>query len=125
MGDLTPGEIFALLCGLVLAAAGAINTVGSALEKIAKARKAAQAPNEEQDRRIHDLEDWRKETMDWRKDVERKLRNDNDQLQTVNECLRVILQGQLALLDHGLDGNNIKQMQDAKEVLQHHLINTK
>lgn len=125
MGDLTPGEIFALLCGLVLAAAGAINTVGSALEKIAKARKAAQAPNEEQDRRIHELEDWRKETMDWRKDVERKLRNDNDQLQTVNECLRVILQGQLALLDHGLDGNNIKQMQDAKEVLQHHLINTK
>ncbi len=125
MGDLTPGEIFALLCGLVLAAAGAINTVGSALEKIAKARKAAQAPNEEQDRRLRALEDWRKETMDWRKDVERKLRNDNDQLQTVNECLRVILQGQLALLDHGLDGNNIKQMQDAKEVLQHHLINTK
>lgn len=125
MGDLTPGEIFALLCGLVLAAAGAINTVGSALEKIAKARKAAQAPNEEQDRRLRELENWRKETMDWRKDVERKLRNDNDQLQTVNECLRVILQGQLALLDHGLDGNNIKQMQDAKEVLQHHLINTK
>lgn len=125
MGDLTPGEIFAILCGLLLAAAGAVNTVGSAVEKIAKARKAAQAPNEEQDRRITELEDWRKETMDWRKDVERKLRNDNDQLQTVNECLRVILQGQLALLDHGLDGNNIKQMQDAKEVLQHHLINTK
>jgi hypothetical protein len=125
MGDLTPGEIFAIVCGLVLAAAGAVNTVGSAVEKIAKARKAAQAPNEEQDRRITELEDWRKETMDWRKDVERKLRNDNDQLQTVNECLRVILQGQLALLDHGLDGNNIKQMQDAKEVLQHHLINTK
>jgi hypothetical protein len=123
MGDLTPGEIFALLCGLVLAAAGAINTVGSAVEKIAKARKAAQAPNEEQDRRLRELEDWRKETMDWRKDVERKLRNDNDQLQTVNECLRVILQGQLALLDHGLDGNNIKQMQDAKEDLQNHLIN--
>lgn len=125
MGDLTPGEIFAIVCGLVLAAAGAVNTVGSAVEKIAKARKAAQAPNEEQDRRLRALEDWRKETMDWRKDVERKLRNDNDQLQTVNECLRVILQGQLALLDHGLDGNNIKQMQDAKEVLQHHLINTK
>lgn len=125
MGDLTPGEIFAILCGLLLAAAGAVNTVGSAVEKIAKARKAAQAPNEEQNRRITELEEWREEMAEWRKETNRKLSNDNDQLQTVNECLRVILQGQLALLDHGLDGNNIKQMQDAKEVLQHHLINTK
>lgn len=118
MGDLTPGEIFAILCGLLLAAAGAVNTVGSALEKIAKARKAAQAPNEEQDRRLRELE----KRMD---KAEKKLQNDNDQLQAVNDCMRVLLQGQLALLDHGLDGNNIKQMQDAKEVLQHHLINTK
>ena len=29
----------------------------------------------------------------------------------------------LALLDHGIDGNNVKQMQDAKEELQNHLIN--
>lgn len=125
MENLTPGEIFAVVCGLVLAAAGFINTVGSAMEKIAKARKAAQAPNEEQNQRIRELEEWRKETTEWRKEVNRKLSNDNDQLLAVNECMRVLLQGQLALLDHGLDGNNIKQMQDAKEVLQHHLINTK
>jgi hypothetical protein len=125
MGDLTPGEIFALVCGLVLAAAGAINTVGSAVEKIAKARKAAQAPNEEQDRRLSEMETWRTEMETWRKEVMRNFRNDKDQLQAVNDCMRVLLQGQLALLDHGLDGNNIKQMQDAKEVLQHHLINTK
>lgn len=125
MGDLTPGEIFAILCGLLLAAAGAVNTVGSAVEKIAKARKAAQAPNEEQNRRIHELEEWRKEHTEWQKEVNRKLSNDNSQLLAVNECMRVLLQGQLALLDHGIDGNNIKQMQDAKEVLQHHLINNK
>jgi hypothetical protein len=125
MGDLNPGEIFALVCGLVLAAAGFINTVGSAMEKIAKARKAAQAPNEAQNQRLHELEEYRKELDDWRKEVNRKLHNDNDQLLAVNECMRVLLQGQLALLDHGIDGNNIKQMQDAKEVLQHHLINNK
>lgn len=125
MGDLTPGEIFAILCGLLLAAAGAVNTVGSAVEKIAKARKAAQAPNEAQNQRLHELEEYRKELEDWRKEVNRKLNNDNDQLLAVNECMRVLLQGQLALLDHGIDGNNIKQMQDAKEVLQHHLINNK
>lgn len=118
MENYTPGEIVAFALCLVLAAAGFINTVGSALEKIAKAKKAAQAPNAEQDRRLSDLE--RRMAK-----AEKKLENDNDQLQAVNECMRVLLQGQLALLDHGLDGNNIKQMQDAKEVLQHHLINTK
>ena len=118
MGSLTPGEIIALVFGLLLAAAGAVNTVGSAVEKIVKARKAAQAPNEEQDRRLHELEEWRQE-------VDRKLRNDKVQLDAIQDGLRAIYQGQLALLDHGLDGNNIKQMQDAKEVLQHHLINTK
>lgn len=118
MENLTPGEILALACGLVLAVAGFINTVGSALEKIAKARKAAQAPNAEQDKRLHALEEWRKE-------VDRKLANDNDKLEEINDGLRAIYQGQLALLDHGIDGNNIKQMQDAKEVLQHHLINHK
>ena len=29
----------------------------------------------------------------------------------------------LALLDHGIDGNNISQMQEAKTALQNHLIN--
>ena len=125
MGDLTPGEIFALVCGLVLAAAGAVNTVGSAVEKIAKARKAAQAPNEEQNRRITELEEWRKETAEWRKEVNRKLRDDKEQLDAIQDGLQAIYQGQLALLDHGLDGNNVKQMQDAKTVLQHHLITHK
>lgn len=31
-------------------------------------------------------------------------------------------EAQLALLDHGIDGNNVKQMQEAKEVLQKYLI---
>ena len=118
MGDLTPGEIFAIVCGLVLAAAGAINTVGSAVEKIAKARKAAQAPNEEQDRQLRELQEWRKE-------VDRKLRDDKKQLDAIQDGLQAIYQGQLALLDHGLDGNNVEQMQNAKTVLQHHLITHK
>lgn len=118
MENMTPGEIFVIVCGLLLAAAGFVNTVGGAMEKIAKARKIAQAPNAEQDRRLSDLEEWRKE-------VDRKLANDNDKLEEINDGLRAIYQGQLALLDHGIDGNNIKQMKDAKEVLQHHLINHK
>lgn len=116
MENLTPGEIFLVVVGALLALATFINTVGSAMEKIAKARKAAQAPNDKQDERLKELEEWRKE-------VDRKLNNDNEQLKNIHEGLRASYQAQLALLDHGIDGNNIKQMQDAKVVLQKHLIN--
>lgn len=115
MENLTPGQIVAVVCGLILAAAGAINTVGSAIEKIAKAKKAAQAPNEEQDRRLHELEEWRKE-------VDRKLSSDKMQLEEIHRGLQASYQAQLALLDHGIDGNNITQMQAAKQALQAHLI---
>jgi septal ring factor EnvC (AmiA/AmiB activator) len=118
MENYTPGEIFVFALCLVLAAASFINTVGSALEKIAKAKKAAQAPNEEQDRQL-------KELQEWRKDVDRKLNSDKAQLDAIQDGLQAIFQGQLAMLDHCLDGNNVKQMQDAKTALQHHLITHK
>ena len=118
MENLSPGEIIAFACCLVLAVAGFINTVGSALEKIAKAKKAAQAPNAEQDRQLKELQEWRKE-------VDRKLNNDKEQLAAIQDGLQAVFQGQLAMLDHCLDGNNVKQMQDAKAVLQHHLITHK
>ena len=116
MENLSAGEIAGIVVALVLAAAGAITTVGGAVEKIAKAWRAAKAPNDRQDERLADLEEWRKE-------VDRKLNNDKAQLDEIHEGLRASYQAQLALLDHGIDGNNVKQMQDAKEVLQKHLIN--
>lgn len=116
MENLTPWEVCVVVVGALLAVATFINTVGSAVEKISKARKAAQAPNDRQDERLKELEEWRKE-------VDRKLNNDKQQLDEIHDGLRASYQAQLALLDHGIDGNNIKQMQDAKVVLQKHLIN--
>jgi hypothetical protein len=55
--------------------------------------------------------------------VDRKLLNDNTHLIAVDEGARVTQRALIALLDHGIDGNNIKQMQDAKAELQNHLIN--
>ena len=81
-----------------------------------QAVKAAKAPNDQQNERLNALEDWRKE-------VDRKLNRDNDRLQDIDSGNRVTQRALLALLDHGIDGNNIKQMQDAKEALQDHLIN--
>ena len=37
--------------------------------------------------------------------------------------MRVSQQALLALLDHSLDGNNVKQMEEAKDAIQKHLLN--
>jgi hypothetical protein len=106
----------ATLWTVILAAASAIVLLSNAAEKIVKAWKAAKAPNNRQDERLDELE----KRMDG---VEGKLTNDNTRLERIEEGNRVVQRGVLALLGHGLDGNNIKQMQDAKDDLQNHLIN--
>lgn len=104
----------------VLAAAGALLLLSNVGEKIVKIVKAIKAPNEQQNEqqnnRLTALEDWKKT-------VDSKLSNDNERLERFEEGNRATQRALLALLDHGIDGNNIKQMQDAKEALQTHLIN--
>ena len=112
MEHMTPGDWWAV----VLAGASAIVLLTNAAKSIASAWRAAKAPNAQQNERIAALEEWKKE-------VDRKLNSDKKQLDEIHDGLRASYQAQLALLDHSLDGNNIKQMQDAKEVLQKHLIN--
>ncbi len=115
MEHLTPGQIAAVAAGLLLAFAGAVNTIGSAVEKAVKVWRAAKAPNDTQNERLDALEQWRK-------DVDRKLNNDNDQLKALHLGLHAIYRANLALLDHGLDGNNIEQMKSAKKELLDQLI---
>ena len=109
---ITPENIWAVL----LAAASAVVLLSNAAEKIVKAVKTAKAPMIVQNARLETLELWRKE-------VDRKLINDNDRLLAMDDSNRVTQRAILALLDHGIDGNNISQMQHAKEELQNHLIN--
>lgn len=101
---------------LLLAAASALVLLSNATEKIIHAVKAAKAPNAAQDARLDALEEWRR-------DVDRKLLRDNERLADIEEGDRAIQRALLALLDHGIDGNNVQQMQDAKTALQNHLIN--
>lgn len=112
MENLTAGQAWTAL----LAIASAVVLLSNAAKAIAAAWQAAKAPNDQQNDRIAALEKWREE-------VDAKLTNDKQQLDEIHDGLRASYQAQLALLDHGIDGNNIKQMQDAKEVLQKHLIN--
>jgi hypothetical protein len=116
MENLTAGEILTAL----LAAASAFLLLANAAEKIVKVVKTAKAPiaqiNDQQNKRLDSLEEWRK-------DVDRKLSHDNDRLNEIQHGDRATQRALLALLDHGIDGNNIEQMQHAKEELQNHLIN--
>lgn len=96
--------------------AAAIVLLSNAAEKIAKAVQAAKAPNAAQDARLAELEGWRKH-------VDASLIRDLKRFESLDTGERVTQRALLALLDHGIDGNNIKQMQAAKDELQNHLIN--
>ena len=136
MAVMSPGQLFLALCGVLLAVAGFINTVGNAVERIAKAHTAARAPNKEQNARLDDLEEWRK-TMDtanlparmddlerWRGEAQGMLDKDKRSLDKINSGLEASYQVQLALLDHALNGNNVDQMLSARAGLYDHLTHT-
>lgn len=110
MGSYTPAEIWTG----VLAAASAIVLLANAADKISKAVQAAKAPNAAQNEKIADHEERIQR-------LERHQANDKKELEAIREYNRISALAQIALLDHGLDGNNIKPMQDAKDELNHWL----
>ena len=112
MENLTPAGIWTA----VLAVASAIVLLANAAEKIGKAIQIAKAPNTQQNDRLAALEKWKES-------VDKRLENGEHHFRAVDESNRVTQVALLALLDHGIDGNNITQMQHAKEELQNHLIN--
>lgn len=107
---------FSDVTAAALAVASAIVLLSNAAEKIAKAWQAAKAPNVHQNERLDKLEAWKEEIDD-------KLNHDHERFESLDSGNRVTQRALLALLDHGIDGNNIEQMQHAKEELQNHLIN--
>ena len=112
MSELTAGDISTT----ILSVASAIVLFANAIEKIVKAVNIAKNPNKVQNDRLTALEEWKKT-------VDRKLENDKTHLDSIDAGNRVTQRALLALLEHGIDGNNIDQMQHAKEELQSHLIN--
>jgi len=116
MENLTPGQVVAIMIGVLVAVAGFVNTVGNAAEKIVRAWRAAKAPEEAQNDRLlkveRDVED-----------IKRKLKNDADALADNSKANHVTQEALLALLEHGLHGNNVDQMTTAKKNLEKYLIN--
>ncbi len=86
------------------------------VDKIVSIVKKAKAPNDTQNERIGKLEG----RMDH---VEKCLDSDNKRLDILDSGDRVTQRALLALLDHALDGNNVKQMEEAKQEIIDNLIN--
>lgn len=100
----------------VLAAASAIVLIANAVEKVVNAVKAAKAPEQRQDKEIVDIKGRLVK-------IEAKLENDKKQIADAKECNHVITKGMLALLEHGINGNNIDQMREARNDVNAYLIN--
>ena len=99
----------------ILAVAGAISTICAAGNWLVKLVQVFKAPNAKQDKELAEL-------REWRKGVDQKLDNDNRRLNRNENSERITQRALLALLAHGIDGNHQKQMEEAKEELQNHLI---
>lgn len=119
LANLTWVEIWSIIAGTL---AGVILII-NAIEKITNLIKTIKAPNVAQNERIDEM-DKRFEKLERRFDkMEDKINDDHDRFVAIDESNRITQRALLALLDHGIDGNNIDQMQHAKEELHNHLIN--
>lgn len=101
---------------IILAAASAIVLLSNAAEKIVRAFKSAKAPEVRQNEEIDDLKRRLKKVEDW-------VEAEKQQVKDIREGNRVITRGMLALLEHGINGNNIEQMQEARNGVEEYLIN--
>ena len=101
-------EQFLFFCGLVVSAGGAFTYFAKVWAKIKQ-------PNAEQNKRLDNCE----KRLD---EHDALLAKDLKRIGSIEEENHIELQALLALLEHGIDGNNIVQMQRAKETLQNYLI---
>ena len=112
MEHITLANIWAV----VAAIAAAVVLIVNAAEKIVSVVHAAKAPNAAQDDRLAALEDAVEQ-------MQKYLENDKSRIDRLAEGDQVTKRSLLALLNHGIDGNNVAQMQAAKQELENYLIN--
>lgn len=95
--------------------AAALVLLANAGEKVVKIVKAIKAPDAAQDDRLANLE------SDVAK-IKGYLENDKKRLDTLSEGDKVTKHAILALLGHGIDGNNVDEMKKSKKELEDYLI---
>ena len=112
----------------ILSVLSMIVLIGNAVDRIAKFWKAIKAPNDDIRKELDEMKEWREDLEEdgpmkaWRKGVDKKLSETDTTVQSFDGAYHVLFQTLLALLDHGIDGNNITQMEAAKKAVQTYLI---
>lgn len=111
---------------LALSIAGGFVTIAAAVAVIIKIVKAAKRPNELQNAEIdkmHKRQDRFEERLDkMTREYEEFFRRDKERLDVIESGNRVIQRAILALLSHGIDGNDVASMKNAKKELEEYLI---
>ncbi len=107
----TPAQLLAIILGVC----AGISTIAAAIGWVVKGIQAAKAPAKKVEERLSALEKQQEEYMVF-------FKKDRDRLDTIEEGSRVTQRAILALLSHGIDGNDIDAMKAAKKELQEYLI---
>lgn len=89
--------------------AGAIVTISAAVAVIVRLVTKILKPNQKQDERLEELES--------------RSKSDAERLERIEESTAIMQRALLALLAHGIDGNDVEAMKDAKTELTNYLIN--
>jgi hypothetical protein len=103
--------------------AGLIMSVWGVLGIIQKIIEMAKKPEKNQNIRMDQHEVWLKEHDEKIKEFEGFFRNDKTRLNQMEEGNRIQQKALLALLSHGIDGNNIEPLKKAKAEMEKYLIN--
>lgn len=103
------------LVGGFLALCAGISCVAGAVVWIVKGVRAAKAPNQKQDDRLSALEARVAKHDEY-------FERDKQRLESIEDGNRVTQRAILALLAHGIDGNEVEAMKSAKQELQDYLI---
>ena len=94
---------------------GGFLLVTDVILRIAALKSKAVAPEQEQNRRLTALEEWRKT-------VEGALSKGDAHFQKIDAYIEVTALALLALLDHGTQGNHVTGMEDAKKKLTEYIV---
>ncbi len=115
----TPAELVTFIlgaCGLITAVAAA----GAALYKV---WRWLRKPNTEQDKKLADHDRRLREHDKKLAEHDGYFSNDKRRIDGMEDGNKVTQGAILALLAHAIDGNNVKQMEDARDNLQNYLLN--
>ncbi len=77
--------------------------------------KFAGTPNKSQNKRLDDLETWKKE-------VERRLSTGDDHFKEIDNGNRITQKAILALMKHAINGNDIDSLRSAEKSLEEYLV---